>query len=315
MLLGEFDGFIYLSTMSPAGVLIYRSSSGKYGTWEQTNRPGMAKSDKRSEPENYVVVVDGAVVYNDALYLAVSNSIRGWEMWRTTGKLNETGHTLDWEPALPRLVGNRNQLYSVLAVFRGYLYAWVTNYHTGQQVMRTRCPVCQQAVISGSGEYLFDRVGVTLDFRYENLDRAEVCVFPQAAAEKTGPINSNQRLIEIYTVPIAASYEASISISAGDTESARLEKATWHLVKESFAWGQFNCLSKFEVNSANEGEFTCPSTSDLNGIWSIGAGYPAVSRAGFEKSPVEFVGWLGAYLILLLTAQAAWLRSIQRRNG
>lgn len=135
-LLGELDGYLYLATSSSQGILVYRSPSGDAGSWQLVSPPGI-----NGNPKNIRVPVDGAVVYDGRLYLAVSNLADGLQLWRTQGELRENS-AVDWEQIGTNGLGDANNVHAELAVFNHHLYAWVTNYVTGQKVLRSHCLPC-----------------------------------------------------------------------------------------------------------------------------------------------------------------------------
>lgn len=131
-LLGDLDGYLYLSTPSPEGMLVYRSLSGDRDTWEMVSQPGIDGS-----PEIWGVLADGATVYHGALYLAVVSSQRTFTLWRTDGSIAKDGN-VNWEQIPTDEIGPYN-IYAQLIPFNGALYAWTSNPVYGQQVWRTVC--------------------------------------------------------------------------------------------------------------------------------------------------------------------------------
>ncbi|PWH15036.1 MAG: hypothetical protein DDG59_11890 [Anaerolineae bacterium] len=140
-LLGELAGYLYLATLSPQGVLLYRSPSGDAGSWQLVSQPGIS-----GNPNNDRVAVDGAVVYDGALYLAVSNLSSGFQLWRTSGTLQDNG-LVDWEQVGTDGLGDQQNSHAELTVFNNHLYAWVTNYRVGQKVLRSHCLPCADGQI------------------------------------------------------------------------------------------------------------------------------------------------------------------------
>lgn len=135
-LLGELDGYLYIATGSQQGILVYRSPSGDADSWKLVSQPGI-----NGNPNNLRVPVDGAVVYDGMLYLAVSNLIEGVQLWRTRGDLQENS-LVDWEQINENGLGDINNVHAELIVFNNNLYAWVTNYVDGQKVFRSHCLPC-----------------------------------------------------------------------------------------------------------------------------------------------------------------------------
>lgn len=132
-ILGELNGYLYISTRSPGGIAIFRSPSGDAGTWIQVNISGM-----NGDTNNLYSVVDNAVLYNGVLYVAVSNTAAGLELWRTSGELIDGVH-VDWEMVSTNGLGDTRNIHAQLITFNDYLYAWTTNFSTGQEVLFTHC--------------------------------------------------------------------------------------------------------------------------------------------------------------------------------
>jgi hypothetical protein len=133
-ILGELTGYLYISVKSSGGIVVYRSSDGSSNSWSQVNIPGMD-----GNPRDSGAVVDGATLYKDALYVAVSNTQTGFELWRTTGNLQDQASAVDWEQVDAGGLGDPRNVYSELIEFNGSLFAWTSNYATGQQVLRSEC--------------------------------------------------------------------------------------------------------------------------------------------------------------------------------
>jgi len=148
-ILGEVGGYLYIATESLSGIRIYRSPSADLGSWSQVNLDGMD-----GDPSNTGTVADGAVVYNDELNIAVSNLVGGFKLWRTSGNLVGGGLLVEWVQTGANGLGDANNVYSQLSVFNGEIYAWTSNYSSGQQVLRYACsfepsptptePVCME---------------------------------------------------------------------------------------------------------------------------------------------------------------------------
>lgn len=129
-LLGELDGYLYIATASAEGIITLRSHSGDYGSWDQVNTSGMNGNPKNSHTYN-----DSSLVIDNYLYVAVSNQDSGFEVWRTSGNpVNET--LVDWEQFGPSGWSDSDNVKAGLVKFNDLLYAWTTNYQSGQQVRR-----------------------------------------------------------------------------------------------------------------------------------------------------------------------------------
>ncbi len=205
-ILGDLDGYLYIATSSPGGIVIYRSASGGAGTWTQVNQTGM-----NGNSANSGAVVDGATVYNGALYVAVTNTSTGVEVWRTTGVL-QPGGTVDWEQVDGAGLGDPNNDYSELMPFNGYLYAWTSNYVTGQRVYRAACPICQTHLVAGAGRYDFDGVGAVITLTAGAMDAITACVLPGAppTTQTTGlPL---PRVYTLAITPTTATFTADVTL-------------------------------------------------------------------------------------------------------
>jgi len=130
-ILGYLNGFLYISVRSSDGIVILRSPDGGQGSWSQVNFSGMD-----GDPNNRLPLVDSATVINSALYVGVVNTTSGFELWRTTGVLHEGGSLVDWERLGSNGLGDENNVMTQLIVYHDDLYAWTTNYASGQQVLR-----------------------------------------------------------------------------------------------------------------------------------------------------------------------------------
>lgn len=137
-LLGELEGYLYIATRSSQGLLIYRSPSGDKGSWQVVNQPGMNGNAANTE-----VLVDGAVVYDGVLYLAINNLASGLQLWRTRGESADNSG-VDWEQVGGDGLGDAHNVRAGLIVFNHHLYVWVTNYAVGQKVLRSHCLACPE---------------------------------------------------------------------------------------------------------------------------------------------------------------------------
>lgn len=139
--LGETNDYLYISVENSEGILILRSSSGNPDTWVQANTPGMD-----GNPQNSSVLVDGSVRYNGALYVSVGNGQTGLELWYTMGLLQANGPLVGWAQVSDSGLGDPNNVYAELIPFNDYLYAWTSNYVTGQQVLRSSCSTVKYSI-------------------------------------------------------------------------------------------------------------------------------------------------------------------------
>lgn len=134
-ILGEMGGYLYVSHRSPGGIVILRSASGDPGTWTQVTTAGMD-----GNPGNISALVDSGTVYDGGVYVGIANLETGFEVWRTTGVIQADGKT-DWVQVSTSGLGDPDNLYTELIPFYDQLYAWTSNYISGQQVRRTDCVV------------------------------------------------------------------------------------------------------------------------------------------------------------------------------
>ena len=134
-LVGELGGYIYISIASQSGIVILRSPSGDFGSWSQVNIDGMDR-----DANNAKTFADSSTVLDGALYVAVNNDVSGFQVWKTSGHFQGVGSTVDWSQYGPDGWSDPNNLYAALIPFDGALYAWTSNFVTGQQVRRNTCP-------------------------------------------------------------------------------------------------------------------------------------------------------------------------------
>jgi alkaline phosphatase len=133
---------------SSEGIVILRSPGGDAGSWVQVNQAGM-----NGDFNNFETVVDGATLYNQALYVGVANLSSGFQVWRTGGNLQGNGPLVRWEQVGGSGLGDPNNIYTELIPFNGSLYAWTSNYVEGQQVLLASCPQAKYVVLMiGDGQ-------------------------------------------------------------------------------------------------------------------------------------------------------------------
>lgn len=135
-ILGGFGGYLYISTYSSSGIQVFRSPSGDSGTWVDVTDTTTINGNGT----NRSTIVDGAAVSDNYLYVAVrENTITdGVEVWRTDGtQPTPASDAVMWERVGPAgLNATPDNSESELVFFDGELYAWTTNYATGQRVFR-----------------------------------------------------------------------------------------------------------------------------------------------------------------------------------
>jgi len=256
-IIGPYDGYLYIGFDGGNGTEVWRSSTGDAGTWAQVNADGFG------DPNNGRVIVDAGTTYNGALYLATLNQATGAEVWRTTD-----GTT--WTQVNGDGFGDADTLAAELIPFNGYLYAWATNYSTGQKVLRTKCPICQSQNITGPGNYSFDGVGAAILFTAENLDRVEVCVYPDAFPTSQMSGEPMKRHYEIIPSPADGSFAADLTLSYTDDELSASDigdEGTTYLTRWSGAeWSDCPAGSRSRDMGANA--VTCSGVTGFS-VWSI----------------------------------------------
>jgi hypothetical protein len=202
---GAFDGRLYIAAGAYDGrygggpLRLYRSATGDPDSWEEVGQAVGAN------PNNTRTIVDGATVYNGALYLATMNAIDGAEVWRTTNGVT-------WTQQNASGFGYTETFAAQLVTFNGYLYAWTSNYTTGQRVYRTGCPICQTRVITGAGRLDFAGVGASITLTAGRPESMTVCVRPEAppTAQTTAPPAA--RAYHLTATPATATFTADLTL-------------------------------------------------------------------------------------------------------
>lgn len=130
--IAAFKDTIYASTAnrsgsSPGGTLVFRSSTGDAGTWEQVNRAGFGDTNNGNFKDMRTFTVNGT----EWLCGGTGNDVDGAEVWCT-----QDGTT--WEKKNAGGFGNpSNSLIASTAVFEGVLYVGVSNTDDAGSVWRT----------------------------------------------------------------------------------------------------------------------------------------------------------------------------------
>jgi hypothetical protein len=269
-ILGDLDGYLYIarrtvSETASAGMEILRSATGDPGTWVQVSPPGMD-----GNPDNDGTVVDGAAVYNGALYVAVHNSDRGVTVWRTTGTEQLDGY-VDWSQVGGYGLDHGANVYAELAAFNGYLYAWTSNYITGQRVLRTACPivaVAQPSRRSGAAERLdFPGLGAAITVTAGTVGEVVASLYPLA---NLFPPAGRLRVARTYTFATssAGGFTADLALTYDPDEVA-----TYHLVPDSLHLARWDgsgwapCASG-SVHDPDTLRITCRGVTDLS-YWAV----------------------------------------------
>lgn len=130
---GAFDGYLTIAAGVYDGhngedppLRLYRSLTGDPGSWSEVGHAIGA------DAHNTRTIVDGAAVDSGALHLATMNAATGAEVWRTSDGVT-------WAQVNVDGFGDAATFAAELIPFNGYLYAWTSNYTTGQRVYRAQC--------------------------------------------------------------------------------------------------------------------------------------------------------------------------------
>ncbi len=294
-ILGELNGYLYISTYSPTGILILRSASGEPGTWTQVNQDGM-----NGDANNQGTVVDGATAYNGALYVAVANEVDGMEVWRTTGiPLNGS---LDWVRVGSPGLGDQNNILSELVPFNGSLYAWTTNYVSGQQVRRITLPSAQYVILMigdgmGANQIQAADLYTGKPAVFESWEKTWVSTYPAGGSYDpaqawnnhdyilNGPTDSAAAATALFTGVKTANGRISVSsdgsqrlFSIGDKDRS-LKKALGAVTSVNLsdatpgAWYAHNASRTNGYAIADEGFWGSPNTTGSPGSPYYGGGF------------------------------------------
>lgn len=301
-ILDSFQSQLYISTFSPQGVVLYRSTTGSPHSWVQASKPGMADSRMEYDPFNNATTVDGALVYNDDIYVSVSNPLIGFGVWRMNGNLSTANSINRWEKILKDYPADPGNIHANLASFNGYLYAWTTNYRVGQQVLRTKCPICQLRVIKGPGRYTFDQVGASVNFTASNLDQVEICVYPDAYFSSLFSTNAVKRYYKIAITPMGASYRADLTLAYRNHEVLPSKRSgeQYSLVRWDGSRSK-DCPSTQFTSQSDGGYMTCLGTSNLSAYWLITSKIASSDHVGANQpSTSEVFPILSAAAIIMI---------------
>jgi len=133
-ILGDLDGFLYISVPSEEGIMIYRSPSGDSGSWQAASLPGIDY-----DPQNQAVLADGSAVHQGYLIIGVVGGQTPFRLWRTDGFRGAEIPADAWEQIPTSGFEDPYNIYVQLASFENALYAWTSNPVHGQQVWRIIC--------------------------------------------------------------------------------------------------------------------------------------------------------------------------------
>ncbi len=259
-LLGDLGGHLYLATAGRQGIEIWRSPKGDPGSWTPASRPGLD-----GNPWNAGTVVDGAAVYNGALYVGVINTASGAGIWRTTGDDSANGGQPAWEHVVGQGLGDPGNFAVELIPYNGHLYAWTSNYQRGQAVLRTACPVCQRAEIAGPGRYDFPALGAALDFEVENLESVEICHYPEAQLPGFTGGSPAPGYYRIAPRPASAAFSAGITLSPSAAAGAGPGEA--RLVH--WTGQRWEACTAPTGQGSTAGEARCRAVGNFSSPWGI----------------------------------------------
>lgn len=329
---GVFSDALYIVFAHPtSGTQVVRSGDGLQWTAVVTDGFG--------DPGNGRLIVDGATVYNGALYLATAQDPhqgRGSQVWRTTDGLA-------WTNVVAGGWGSTGTFVAELIPFNGYLYAWASDYYRGQRVMRTACPICQSRPVTGTGRFDFSGVGVVITFTEELVDEVEVCVYPGAPPAFPGSGDLIARHVEIRTLPADGDFVADLTLSyeadelsfglhddppalplggaghAGAAVVGAPPRAAQERELTLVRWtghGWVSCPPSHRAADAELRTVTCRGVTAFS-TWAIagergGAAGLAVRGLGVRRSPIVGALLLAAALVGLAIGRSA---STVRRNS
>ena len=290
---GAFDGHLYIAEGAYDGrdgdsaLRLYRSATGDLGSWDEV---GTGIGDN---PHNTRTIVDGATVYNGALYLATMNTVSGTEVWRTTDGVT-------WTQQNASGFGVTETFAAELIPFNGYLYAWTSNYATGQRVYHTACPICQTRAITGTGRFDFDGVGASITLTAGLPEAITVCVRPDApptAQTTTLPVARAYHLAiapatETFTADVTLSYMLEELVASDVVTEMSVYLARW----TGSAWEA--CPEANRASDVAARTVTCRLVTDFS-TWTIAGegGVPMRVRTLATRPALEF--WHSALLLAL----------------
>ncbi len=292
----SFAGYLYIAAGAYDGrygggpLRLYRSPTGAPSAWEEVGQAVGAN------PNNTRTIVDGATVYNNALYLATMNKVNGAQVWRTSD-----GAT--WTQQNASGFGYTETFAAQLIPFNGYLYAWTSNYAAGQQVYRAACPICQTRVVTGAGRFNFDGVGASITLTAGFPEALTICVRPDAppTAQTTAlPVARAYHLAaapatETFTADVTLTYTPEELVASDIGDEASLHLARW----DGGAW--IACPEASRDYNGIARTVTCRDVGDFS-TWAIAGegGIPTRVR-GLAGRPERGMG-IGALAALLLSA-------------
>jgi hypothetical protein len=296
-IVAPFDGYLTIAAGAYDGrdgggpLRLYRSATGDPGSWEEVGQVVGANAD------NTRTIVDGATVYNGALYLATMNKVTGAEIWRTTDSVT-------WTQQNTGGFGYTETFAAQLIPFNGYLYAWTSNYTTGQRVYRTACPICQTRAITGTGRFDFDGVGASITLTAGLPEAITICVRPDAPPTAQTTSLPVARAYHLAVAPVTETFTADVTLSYTLEELADSNIVTdtsVYLARwTGSAWEA--CPEANRVRDVAARTVTCRGVTDFS-TWAIaGEGASPTRLRILGVRPAVGVG--GGALLLVLACSA-----------
>lgn len=206
-IVGAFNDALYIAAGAMDGrkaddptIRLYRSATGDPNTWTALDTP------LADDVHNARTIVDGAAVYNGALYVTTMNTHTGSQVWRTA----DGEH---WSQVNNDGFGSADTFAAEILPFHGYLYAWTSNYATGQEVWRTACPIRKSITPTVGGAYAMPGVGAYLTFTQGTPDVVTVSVYPGAYPLTSSATPPVARMYEITHKPSTSTFSADLTLS------------------------------------------------------------------------------------------------------
>ncbi|HNT73690.1 MAG TPA: hypothetical protein PKH77_01585 [Anaerolineae bacterium] len=293
---GAYDG----RNATDPTIRLYRSATGNWGAW---NEVGV---NIRQDLHNTRTIVDGGTSYNGAQYVAVMNYTTGVEVWRTTNGIT-------WTQANADGFGDANTFAAQLTTFNGYLYAWTSNYYSGQRVLRAGCPIAQPQPVTGPGRLNFPGVGAVITLTEGAVNAITVSVLPGAPPTTQTSQLPLPRTYHLAVAPATAIFTADVTLSytpaeltASSADSSTLYLARW----DGATWEA--CPLAQRARDPLARTVTCRAVTAFS-TWAIaGDGGEPSSLAPLPR----VISWWPPEIILFLAGIGmAWLARTRKRGA
>lgn len=305
-IVGVFSGALTIASGAYDGrnatdptIRLYRSAAGDPGTWDEV---GLTV---KTDLHNTRTIVDGGTSYNGAQYVAVMNKTTGVEVWRTTDGITWTQVNTDG-------FGDVNTFAAQLTTFNGYLYAWTSNYVSGQRVLRAGCPIAQSQPVTGLGRLDFPGVGAVITLTGGAANAITVSVLPSAPPTTQTSQLPVPRTYHLAIAPAAAIFTADVTLAytpaelaASSADSSTLYLARWN----GAAWEA--CPEARRARDPLSRTVTCRNVTAFS-TWVIaGDGGEPAALAPLPRH----ISWWPAEIILFLAGVGmAWLAKPRKRE-